>query len=80
MSTQTSKSAHLVYSILCDDIRLELGNKLSLMGIFQSVFLPSFPAIILRFAALNHWVGSGDFQTQVKVISPDGRETAVSAP
>lgn len=80
MSTATGKSARLVYGILCDDVRLELGNKLSLMGIFENVFLPSFPAVILRFATVNHWVGAGDFQTQVKVIAPDGREAALSAP
>jgi hypothetical protein len=73
-------SAQLAYSLLCDDVRLEVGNKLSLMGIFQNVFLPAFPAVLLRFATVNHWVGEGDFQTQVCVVSPDGREVAVSAP
>ena len=52
------KSAQLVYSLLCEDVRLELGNKLSLMGIFENVFLPSFPAMMLKFATVNHWVGS----------------------
>jgi hypothetical protein len=74
------KSAQLVYSILCDDVRLEMGNKLSLMGIFENVFLASFPTGMLRFAAINHWVGVGDFETQVRVFSPDGREVAASAP
>jgi hypothetical protein len=74
------KTAQLVYSLLCDDVRLELGNKLSLMGLFENVFLPSFPAGIIRFATVNHWLGVGDFETQVRVVSPDGREIAVSAP
>ena len=65
-------SAQLVYSVACDDVRIEMGNKLSLMKIFENLFFPSFPA--------NHWVGIGDFQTQVKVLSPDGKEIAVSAP
>ncbi len=43
------KSAQLVYSILCDDVRLEMGNKLSFMGIFENVYLSSFPAVMLRF-------------------------------
>jgi hypothetical protein len=75
-----TKSPQLLYSIVCDDVRLEMGNKLSLMGIFQNVFLPSFPAVILRFATVNHWVGAGDYQTQVRIMSPDGKEVAVSAP
>src|SRR5688572_32745352 len=74
------KSAQLAYSILCEDVRLELGNKLSLMGIFENVFLPSFPAMLLKFATVNHWVGVGDFETQVKIAAPDGREIAISAP
>jgi Family of unknown function (DUF6941) len=73
------KSAQLVYSILCDDVRLEMGNKLSLMGIFENVFLPQFPAVLLRFAAVNHWVGVGDYETQVRVVSPEGREIAQSS-
>ena len=71
-------TAQLVYSILCDDIRLEMGNKLSLMGIFENVYLPSFPAVLLRFATVNHWVGAGDYQTQVRVVSPEGRDVAQS--
>lgn len=73
------KSAQLVYSILCDDVRLEMGNKLSFMGVFENVYLPSFPAVILRFAAINHWIGAGDYHTQVRVMSPDGRELATSS-
>jgi hypothetical protein len=75
-----TKSLNLLYSILCDDVRIEMGNKLSLMGIFQNVFLPTFPAVILRFATVNHWIGAGDFHTQVRIMSPDGREVAASAP
>ena len=73
------KSAQLVYSILCDDVRLEMGNKLSLMGVFENVYLPQFPAMLLRFAAVNHWIGAGDYETQVRVVSPDGREIAQSS-
>jgi hypothetical protein len=73
------KTALLVYSILCDDVRLEMGNKLSLMGIFENIFLPAFPAMLLKCAVVNHWMGAGDFETQVKVLSPDGREVAASA-
>jgi hypothetical protein len=73
------KSAQLAYSILCDDVRLEVGNKLSLMGIFENVFLPQFPAVLLRFAAVNHWVGAGDYETQVRIISPEGKDIAQSS-
>jgi hypothetical protein len=73
-------TAQLVYSIICDDVRLEMGNKLSLMGLFENIFLPGFPSTLLKFAIVNHWVGAGQFETQVKVLSPDRREVVVSAP
>ena len=74
------RNAQLVFSIVCEDVRLEVGNKLSLMGIFENVFLPSFPATLVKFAVVNHWQGVGHFETQVKVIAPDRREIVVSAP
>ena len=74
------KNAQLVYSIICDDVRLEVGNKLSLMGVFENIFFPGFPSALLKFAIVNHWVGVGQFETQVKILSPDRREVVVSMP
>src|ERR1051326_471674 len=74
------KSAQLVYFIVCDDVRLEMGNKLSLMGVFENVFLPGFPSVLLKFAVVNHWEGVGQYETQVKVVSPERREVVVSVP
>lgn len=74
------KTAQLVYSIMCDDVRIEMGNKLSLMGIFENVFFQTFPSALLKFAIVNHWVGTGQFETHVKVLSPDRKEVVVSAP
>src|SRR5262245_59977765 len=72
-------NAELVYSIVCDDVRLEMGNKLSLMGVFENVFLPSFPSILLKFAVVNHWEGEGTFETQVKILNPERKEVVASA-
>jgi hypothetical protein len=74
------KTARLVYSIVCDDVRIEMGNKLSLMGLFENIFLQGFPSVLLKFAVVNHWIGDGEFETNVKVLSPDRREIVVSAP
>ena len=73
-------AATLSYSILCDDVRLEAGNKLSLMGVFQNVFVPQFPATVIKFAVVNHWEGHGDFGTEVRVLNPHRKETVRSAP
>ena len=74
------KTAQLLYSILCDDVRIEMGNKLSLMGLFENVFFPTLPSTLLKFAIVNHWIGVGQFETRVKVLSPDRKELVVSAP
>ncbi len=73
------RNAKLIYSIVCDDVRLEMGNKLSLMGVFENVFLPSFPSILLKFAVVNHWEGNGTFETQVKILNPERKEVVSSA-
>ena len=64
-------NAYLSYSLLCDDVRLEAGNKLSVMGIFQGIYLPSLPGTVLRFALLNHWIGQGEHNTEICLLSPD---------
>ncbi len=74
------RNAQLIYSIVCDDVRIEMGNKLSLMGVFENVFLPTFPSILLKFAIVNHWEGDGQFETQVKVLNPERREVVASVP
>ena len=74
------KSAQLVYSITCDDVRIEMGNKLSLMGLFENIFFQGFPSALLKFATVNHWVGEGQFETHIKILAPDRKEIVVSAP
>jgi hypothetical protein len=70
MASPLSK-AHLAYSLLCDDIRLEVGNKLSVMGMFQNIYLQALPSTIIKFALLNRWEGDGEHTTEIKIISPD---------
>jgi len=74
------KNAQLVYSIICDDVRIEMGNKLSMMGRFENIFFQSFPSALLKFAIVNHWVGNGQFETHVKILAPDRKEVVVSVP
>jgi hypothetical protein len=57
-----------------------MGNKMSLMGLFQNIFLPQFPATIVKFAVLNHWEGQGTFQSEIRIIGPDGKEEVRSRP
>ena len=38
----------------CDDVRLEAGNKLSFMGVFQNIMVQQLPLSLIKFA-VNHW-------------------------
>jgi hypothetical protein len=41
----------LLHVIWCDDIRQELGNKPSFMGVYTELVLPSVPVVLPRLAA-----------------------------
>src|SRR5687768_16356991 len=76
MNTPTLR---LRYTLLCDDVRIELGNKISLMGIFQNIMVEKLPVSLIKFAVINHWQGSGDHQTEVRILSPDKANLIVSS-
>jgi hypothetical protein len=62
----------LNFTLLCDDVRQEMGGKVSLMGIFENVYANSFPAIHPRLATVNEWAdGLGEFETTLRILSPD---------
>lgn len=66
-----SNSLQLIYTLLCDDVRIEMGNKISLMGIFQNIMVEKLPVSLIKFAVINHWKGEGNHQTEVRILSPD---------
>ncbi len=61
----------LLYTLLCDDVRIEMGNKISLMGVFQNIMVEKLPVSLIKFAVINHWSGQGTHETEVKILSPD---------
>ena len=68
----------LVHTILCDDVRQEIGGKFSLMGLFETISAGTFPAIHPRFAIVNEWSGGrGEFQMKIRLLAPD-RKTVLS--
>ncbi len=69
----------LVYSILCDDVRLEAGNKLTLVGVFHAIYVPHVPVTILKFAVLNHWRGEGHYLSEVRILSPERSQAIVAS-
>ncbi len=74
-----NENLKLVYTLLCDDVRLEMGNKISLMGVFQNIMVEKLPISLIKFAVVNHWRGEGNHQTEVRIISPNKKNLVVTS-
>ena len=77
MSTEPTKNLQLLYTLFCDDVRLEAGNKLSFMGIFQNMMVDRLPLTLIKFAVVNHWQGQGSYLSEVRILSPDRQQPIV---
>ena len=64
----------LLYTLFCDDVRLEVGNKLSFMGVFQNIMVQQLPVSLIKFAVVNHWSGQGTYLSEVRILTPDRRQ------
>jgi len=71
MELEKQTDLQLVYTLLCDDVRLEMGNKLSYMGVFQNIMVQQLPISLIKFAVVNHWRGSGTHLSEVRILTPD---------
>ncbi len=69
----------LAYTIFCDDVRLEVGNKLSLMGVFHQVLVQHFPVTVMKFAVVTQWRGQGRHLSEVRILTADGQHPVVLA-
>lgn len=74
-----NENLQLAYTILCDDVRLEMGNKLSLMGVFQNIMVERVPVTLIKFAVVQHWTGAGNYMAEVRILSPDKMNVVVSS-
>jgi hypothetical protein len=82
MSEQTGATKlSLDYTILCEDVRLEINHRLSLMGLFYAIQVPQLPITLLKLVILNHWSGDGQYLSEVRILTPDrSQPIAVSQP
>jgi len=75
----TTPNLKLIYTLLCDDVRIEMGNKISLMGIFQNIMVEKLPVSLIKFAVINHWKGQGNHETEVRILAPDKSNLVVTS-
>jgi hypothetical protein len=53
--------SRIMFSIFCDDVRAEQGNKLSLMGCYDGTLLvPSFPFLLTKLCVVMHALTPAD--------------------
>ena len=77
MSSTETKNLKLNYTLFCDDVRLEVGNKLSFMGVFQHILVQQLPVSVLKLAVVNHWQGQGSYLSEVRILTPDRQQPIV---
>jgi hypothetical protein len=79
MATAENKDERLelLYTLFCDDVRLEAGNKLSFMGVFQNIMVQQLPVSLIKFAVVNHWRGEGVHLSEVRILTPDRQHPVV---
>jgi hypothetical protein len=74
-----NEKLELLYTLFCDDVRLEVGNKLSFMGIFQNIMVQQMPVSLIKFAVVNHWRGEGTHLSEVRILTPDRQHHIVAS-
>ena len=77
MTTEPNKKLQLVYTLFCEDVRLEAGNKLSFMGVFQNIMVQQLPISLIKFAVVNHWQGQGSYLSEVRILTPERKDPVV---
>jgi len=77
METTQDQNLELAYTLFCDDVRLEVGNKLSYMGVFQNIIVPQLPVWLPKLAVVNHWRGNGAHLSEVRILMPDRQQALV---
>ena len=78
-TTEQQSKLQLVYTLFCDDVRLEVGNKLSLMGVFHQIVVQQFPVTILKFSVVSQWRGEGRHMSEVRILTHDRQRAIVLA-
>jgi hypothetical protein len=78
-ATNKDEKLQLLYTIFCDDVRLEVGNKLSFMGVFQNIMVQQMPVSLIKFAVVNHWRGEGTHLSEVRILTPDRQHPVVAS-
>ncbi|MHB0885607.1 MAG: DUF6941 family protein [Bacillota bacterium] len=71
------ESLKLLYCMICEDVRFEMNNKMSLMGCFDTISLRSFPDNF-GITIVNKWWGQeGRFRSRTELETPTGERVTL---
>jgi hypothetical protein len=63
----------LDYAVVCDDVRFEVIDKISLMGLFDAISVQSFPTVHPRLYVVAAWTGlRGEAVSEIELVDPRG--------
>jgi len=79
MAKENETGLRMSYTIFCDDVRLEVGNKLSLMGVFHQIMVQHVPVTVMKFAVVTQWRGEGRHLSEVRILTDDRQQAVVLA-
>ena len=64
----------LQFSVLCDDVRREVNGKFILIGLFEAIATPQFPATYQQLHVVNRWCnGAGSYHQKVRIVDGENR-------
>ena len=76
----TTMSPDLQSSLICDDVRQERSGKFILIGLFDAIALPRYPATFQRLCIVNRWCcGEGTFVQRSRLLAPDQIKTVAES-
>lgn len=65
-------------SLLCDDVRQERNGKFMLIGLFDALAVPRFPAVFQKICVVNRWCcGEGEFTQRSRILGTDNNSVVV---
>jgi hypothetical protein len=71
--TPTRILPDLQFSVVCEDIRREVGGTCSLIGVVAAIPVPQVPVSLFKLFVFNRWTaGVGQFTETVRFMAPDG--------
>jgi len=78
MSNQVTPT--LQASVICEDVRQEVNNMLSLIGVLSVIPAAKVPVGVLKLCVWSRWTnGSGRFQQEARILAPDNKTVVAEA-